>query len=59
MSAPTRAGLRPLLLVLLALLTLPAAGCAVVGGIFKAGFVTAIVVIVLIIAVIGFLARGR
>lgn len=57
MSTRTRAGmLRPLLLVLL---TLPVAGCGVIGGIFKAGFVTALVVIVLIVALIGFLARGR
>jgi hypothetical protein len=46
-------------LLLLLLLTLPIGACAVVGGIFKAGFVTAIVAIVLIIAVIGFFMRGR
>lgn len=46
-------------LLLLFLLTMSVEGCRVVGGIFKAGFWTAIVVVVLIVALIGFFARGR
>ena len=46
-------------LALLLVLTLPIAGCGLIGGIFKAGFWTAIVVIVLIVGLIGFVARGR
>jgi hypothetical protein len=41
------------------LLTIPLASCSVVGGIFKAGFWTAIIVVVLIVALVGFFARGR
>ena len=57
MSGLNQAGLARLLLLLL--LTVPAAGCAVAGGIFKAGFVTAIVVIILVVALVAFLGRGR
>jgi hypothetical protein len=41
----------------LLLLTLPMAGCAVVGGIFKMGFVSAIVVVIVIVAIVAFVAR--
>ena len=47
------------LLPLLLLLTVPFAGCSVVGGVFKAGFWTAIIIIVAVVALIGFMARGR
>ena len=50
---------RALRLLLLLLLTLPVAACELAGGIFKAGFWTAIIVIVLIVALVGFVARGR
>ena len=55
MNGPVRARLPGVLLLLLA--TLPMAGCSVVGGIFKAGFWTAIIVIVVIIAIIAMVAR--
>ena len=45
--------------LLLLLLTLPVAACGLVGGIFKAGFWTAVIVVVLIVALVGFVARGR
>jgi hypothetical protein len=48
----------PRLLPLL-LLTIPLTGCAIVGGIFKAGFVTALIAIVLVVAMVGFFMRGR
>lgn len=57
MSACAKSGLFRVLPLLL--LALPLAGCSIVGGIFKMGFVSAIVVIVLVVAVIGFVARGR
>ena len=37
------------------LLAVVASGCSVIGGIFKAGFWTGIIVVVLIVAVLGFL----
>ena len=46
-------------LLLVFLLTVPFAACGVVGGIFKMGFWTAIIVIVAIVALVGFMARGR
>jgi hypothetical protein len=45
-------------LLLLLLLTVPLAGCELAGGIFKAGFWSAIVLIVLIVGLVAF-ARGR
>ena len=45
--------------LLLLLLTLPVAACGLVGGIFKAGFWTAVIVVVAIVALVGFVARGR
>ena len=45
-------------LPLLLLLTLGLAGCSVVGGIFKAGFWTAIIVVVLIVLAVGWVARS-
>ena len=55
MNGPVRTRLPGVLLLLLA--TLPMAGCAVAGGIFKAGFWTAVIVIVVIIAIIAMVAR--
>jgi hypothetical protein len=46
-------------ILLLLLLTLSTAGCELIGGIFKAGFWTAIIAVVLIVALVGFVARGR
>ena len=46
-------------LLLLLVLTVPFAACGVVGGIFKMGFWTAVIVIVAVVALIGFMARGR
>jgi hypothetical protein len=51
-----RVGL-PRLLPLL-LLTLPLSGCGLVGGIFKMGFWTAVVLVVVIVAIVGFARRG-
>jgi hypothetical protein len=51
------AGLSRLLLLLL--LTVPLAGCGLIGGIFKAGFWTAVIVVVVVVALIGSFARGR
>ena len=45
--------------LLLLLLTLPVAGCDLVGGIFKAGFWTAVIVVVVVLALVGFVVRGR
>ena len=42
----------------LLLLTLWISGCSLIGGIFKAGFWTAIILIVLVIAVVGWIARA-
>ena len=42
----------------LLLLTLGLGGCTVVGGIFKAGFWTAIVLVVLVLLAVGWIARG-
>jgi hypothetical protein len=44
-------------LPLLLLLTLGLAGCSVVGGIFKAGFWTAILLVVVIVLAVGWIAR--
>ena len=46
-------------LLFLLLVTLPMGGCSLIGGIFKAGFMTAIIVLVLIVAMVGFFVRGR
>jgi hypothetical protein len=43
-------------LAILVLLTLPLAGCDAIQGIFKAGFFAGVIVVVLILAGIGFLA---
>jgi hypothetical protein len=43
-------------LAILLVLTLPLAGCEAIAGIFKAGFFTGIIVVVLVLAGIGFLA---
>ena len=43
-------------LAILLLLTLTLAGCEAVAGIFKAGFFTGIIVVILVLAGIGFLA---
>jgi hypothetical protein len=51
-----REGMKRLLPLLL--LTLSLGGCEIVGGIFKAGFWTAIVLVVLVIAVAGWIARS-
>jgi hypothetical protein len=40
-------------LLLLILLTVTAAGCAAIGGIFKAGFWAGIIVVVLVVGLIG------
>ena len=45
-------------LLLVLLLTLGTAGCGIIGGIFKAGFWTAIIAIVLIVSLVAFVARG-
>ena len=45
--------LLPLLLV-----TLGLGGCSVIGGIFKAGFWTAIILVVVVIALVGWIARA-
>ena len=42
----------------LLLLTLTLGGCEIIGGIFKAGFWTAIILVVLVIALVGWLARS-
>ncbi len=49
---PIRSILTVFLVLLLAVV---ASGCSVIGGIFKAGFWTGIIVVVLIVAVLGFL----
>lgn len=41
-------------LVLLVTLAMAASGCEVIGGIFKAGMVTGVIVVVLILAVVGY-----
>jgi len=41
-------------LVLLVSLAMAASGCEVVGGIFKAGMVTGVIVVVLIVVVAGY-----
>jgi hypothetical protein len=46
-------------LLLLLILTVPLGACGLIGGIFKAGFWTAVIVVVLIVAIVGFVARGR
>jgi hypothetical protein len=43
-------------LLLLVLLTVTIAGCAAIGGIFKAGFWSGIIVVVLVLGVIGIIA---
>jgi hypothetical protein len=50
------AGLATLVLLLLVIVT--AAGCAAVGGIFKAGLWVGLIVAVLVIAVVFFLVRS-
>jgi hypothetical protein len=42
----------------LLLLTLGLSGCDLIGGIFKAGFWTAVVLIVLVVLVVGWIARA-
>ncbi len=42
-------------LLLLVLLTVTVAGCAAIGGIFKAGFWAGIIVVVLVLGLIGIL----
>ena len=42
-------------LLLLVLLTVTLAGCAAIGGIFKAGFWSGIIVVVLVVGLIGVL----
>jgi hypothetical protein len=42
----------------LLLLTLALGGCSIIGGIFKAGFWTAIILVVLVIALVGWVARS-
>jgi hypothetical protein len=49
--------IRTVLLILVLLSTLTLGGCEVVGGIFKAGVYTGIIVIVLIVVAVGFLWR--
>ena len=46
-------------LLLLLFLTIPFAACGLVEGVFKVGFWTAIIVVVAIVALVGFMARGR
>jgi len=46
-------------LLLLVLLTLSMESCRVVGGIFKAGFLSAVILIVVIVVVVGLFVRGR
>jgi len=41
-------------LVLLVSLAMAASGCEVIGGIFKAGMVTGVIVVVLVLAVAGY-----
>jgi hypothetical protein len=41
-------------LVLLVSLAMASSGCEVVGGIFKAGMVTGVIVVVLILVVVGY-----
>lgn len=41
-------------LVLLVTLAMAASGCEVIGGIFKAGMVTGVIVVVLILVVVGY-----
>jgi uncharacterized membrane protein YkvI len=48
--------MRFLWLVLLVLATVPLAGCELVGDIFQAGMWVGAIVVVLIIAIVGFLA---
>ena len=42
----------------LLLLTLAIGGCSIVGGIFKAGFWTAILLVVLVVVLVGWVARS-
>jgi uncharacterized membrane protein YkvI len=48
--------MRFLWLILLVLATIPLAGCELVGNIFQAGMWVGAIVIVLIIAIVGFIA---
>ena len=48
--------MRFLWLLLLALVTIPLAGCELVGDIFQAGMWVGAIIIVLIIAIVGFIA---
>ena len=49
--------MRAWLLILLLLSTLTLGGCEVVGGIFKAGIYTGVIVVVLVLLAIGLLWR--
>jgi hypothetical protein len=49
--------MRTLLLILMLLSTLTLSGCEVIGGIFKAGVYTGVIVVVLILVGIGVLWR--
>jgi hypothetical protein len=49
--------MRALLLILLLLSTPTLSGCEVVGGIFKAGVYTGVIVVVLILVAVGLLWR--
>lgn len=51
MNMPSTTAMR---LVLLVTLAMAASGCEVIGGIFKAGMVTGVIVVVLILAVVGY-----
>lgn len=50
--------IRVLMLVLLVAASMSLAGCEVVGGIFKAGMWVGVLFIVIIIAVVGFIASA-
>jgi hypothetical protein len=58
-SAESRGGavMRELLLILVLLSTLTLGGCEVIGGIFKAGVYTGVIVVVLVLVAIGVLWR--